>query len=76
MFDNKKYITSGVNDRIPQITQLLMWYAIDEARNKNGAWLSASVWFVAGGKRRITYAKSHSSSRKATIQKLHLSYVW
>ena len=37
MFDNKKYITSGVNDRIPQITQLLMWYAIDEARNKNGA---------------------------------------
>ncbi len=34
MFDNKKYITSGVNDRIPQITQLLMWNAIDEARKK------------------------------------------
>ena len=34
MFDNKRFITSGVSNKIPPITQLLMWNAIDEAKKK------------------------------------------
>ena len=28
-FKNKRYITKGVNERVPLLTQLFMWHCID-----------------------------------------------
>lgn len=33
MFDNKRYVTRGVNDTVPLSLQIMMWSMIDELRN-------------------------------------------
>lgn len=39
MFNNKRYLTKGVNERIPMLVQLALWKLVDEIPDKKRDYL-------------------------------------
>lgn len=45
MFDNKRYLTRGVDERIPLLVQLTLWELVEDIPNKKRDYLQVLLCF-------------------------------
>ena len=67
MFKNKRYVTSGVNAKIPPITQIILWSMIDDQRAVEPDYLQIFRLSVENGKQKIVHEQEQPEYKKEYI---------
>ena len=64
MFKNQRYVTRGVNARIPLITQIMMWGMIDSLQEVEPDYLQIFCLSAENGKQKIVHEQEQPEYKK------------
>ena len=67
MFKNQRYVTRGVNARIPLLTQILMWEMIDSLQEVEPDYLQIFRLSEENGKQKVIHEQEQPEYKKEYV---------
>ncbi|MGN0641351.1 MAG: DUF960 domain-containing protein [Oscillospiraceae bacterium] len=64
MFNNPRYATSGINSKLPLLTQIILWELIDTMEVAEKDYLQVFCLSADNGKQRIIHEQEQTDYRK------------